>query len=89
VAQEPVRTTLRALELQEHGFRGSLQIVDVDGALRVEVIGIDPSDGTALEKDVPAARDERLDALVKACLQGDDAAATEILSQVGIVARRP
>jgi hypothetical protein len=73
-------------ELDEPGFQGTLRIEQHGGARHVVLSGIRP-DGSesAIQKDVPADRDERLAELVERCVTGDASAAVEALSHLGVL----
>jgi hypothetical protein len=73
-------------ELDEPGFQGVLRIEDHGGAHHVVLSGIRP-DGSesAIQKDVPASRDEHLAELVERCLAGDADAAVAVLAHLGVL----
>ena len=73
-------------EVDEPGFRGTLHVTGSQGARHVTVSGTRPdSADTAVVKELPADRDERLAALVERCIQGDDRAAVQLLAHVGVL----
>jgi hypothetical protein len=89
VTDEPSDMTTREFELDEPGFRGTLRIAEADGGLHVYLLGERPIDGSVIQKDVPADRDERLTELVIRCLQNDQRSAVDILSHVGVLDPEP
>ena len=80
-------------ELDEPGFRGTLQIGEEDGERRVLVSGTRPDGMTAVVKDVPVDRDPRLAELVEQAVEGDGEsavdAAVDVLAHVGVRDPRP
>lgn len=77
-------------QLAERGYEGILRIEDREGGRHVVLSGI-RTDGTeaAVEKDVPADRDERLGELVTRALTGDDRAAVDLLAHLGVLDPEP
>jgi hypothetical protein len=73
-------------ELDEPGFQGVLRIEEREGGRHVVLSGIRPdSSEAAIEKDLPADRDEGLARLAQRCVGGDAAAAVEVLAHVGVL----
>lgn len=77
-------------QLAERGYEGVLRIEERDGGRHVVLSGI-RTDGSeaAIEKDVPANRDERLSDLVGQALTGDSAAAVDLLAHLGVLDPEP
>lgn len=73
-------------ELDEPGFHGTLDIFGPPTDRRILVSGTRPDgNDTAVQKELPADRDQRLTELVERCLQGDAGAAAEVLAHVGVL----
>jgi hypothetical protein len=77
-------------ELDERGFQGTLRIEEHGGARHVVLSGVRP-DGSesAIQKDVPADRDEHLAELVQRTLTGDAEAAVAVLGHLGVLDPEP
>jgi hypothetical protein len=73
-------------ELDEPGFQGTVRIEVHGGARHVVLSGIRP-DGSeaAIQKDVPANRDQQLAELVERCLAGDVEAAVAVVGHLGVL----
>lgn len=80
-------TDAQAFRLDEPGFEGLLWIGrGGDGGRRVVLSGIRPDEReAAIQKDIPADRDERLAELVQRCLDGDAVAPVDVLAHVGVL----
>lgn len=73
-------------ELDEPGFHGTLDILGPPTGRRIVVSGTRPDgNDTAVQKELPADRDDRLSELVERCLRGDAGAAAEVLAHVGVL----